>query len=447
MTRWLTPRRLSYAWLAGGALWLAWLVSVLLGPGNLDLAGQPVGTDFLEFYAAGATLLRGESARLYDMDYQARLQREIIGPGLEAYYAFITPPFFALLFVPLALLPYGLAFALWSFLGLVALWASVRLMGIRSSRPFLWALTWFPVFAAVSYGQNSLLSLFLLALTFRLWRDGRPWAAGLALAGLMYKPQLTLGLALLWLVSGRDGWKALGGWALGTVALTALCAVAWPEASQAYLHFARTILPDLPNWQDFPLWHLHTVRGFWRLLLPESPLLGDVLTLLLTGLGLVEGYRFWRCHRLHPPLTFAAAVALTLWITPHAMIYDWAILLIPAVLLWEEVPERRREWRALYALVWLTTFLAPPLTYGQWRLAHRAVQITLLALSLALYRIRQSLNRPPILAISAKMGYDMIDKLHRGTRPDHQPDDRHEPVPPGNGSEPEQPGCPGIPSG
>ncbi len=112
MTRWLTPRRLSYAWLAGGVLWLAWLGSVLLGPGNLDLAGQPVGTDFLEFYAAGATLLRGESARLYDRDYQARLQQEIIGPGLRAYYAFITPPFFAALFVPLALLPYGLAFAL-----------------------------------------------------------------------------------------------------------------------------------------------------------------------------------------------------------------------------------------------------------------------------------------------------------------------------------------------
>jgi len=390
MTRWLTPRRLSYAWLAGGVLWLAWLASVLLGPGNLDLAGQPVGTDFLEFYAAGATLLRGESARLYDMDYQARLEREIIGPGLQAYYAFITPPFFAVPFVPLALLPYGLAFALWSLGGLAALWASMRLMGLRSSRPFLWALTWFPVFAAVSYGQNSLLSLFLLALTFRLWRDGRPWAAGLALAALMYKPQLTLGVVLLWLVSGREGWKAVAGWGLGSAALAVLCAVAWPEASWAYLHFARTVLPDLPNWQEFPLWHLHTVRGFWRLLVPEWPLLGDALTLLLTGLGLVEGYRFWRRHQGRFPLTFAAAVALTLWVTPHAMIYDWAVLLIPAVLLWEEVPEGRGRWRALYALVWLATFLGDPLTYGQWRWLHRAVQVTVPVLGFVLYKCARS---------------------------------------------------------
>lgn len=399
MTRWLTPRRLSYAWLTGGVLWLAWLGSILLGPGNLDLAGQPVGTDFLEFYTAGATLLRGESAHFYDMDYQARLQREIIGPDLRAYYAFITPPFLAALFAPLALLPYGLAFALWSFLGLVALWASIRLLGIRSSRPFLWALTWFPVFAAVSYGQNSLLSLFLLALTYRLWQGGRPWAAGLALAALMYKPQLTLGVVILWLVSGREGWKALTGWVLGSVALTVLCVLAWPEASRAYLHFARTVLPDLPHWQEFPLWHLHTVRGFWRMLIPEWPLLGDALTLLLAGLGIVGGYRFWRRHRTCVPLAFAAAVVLTLWITPHAMIYDWAVLLIPAILLWEEAPQWRGRWRALYALIWLATFLGGPLTYGQWQLLHRAVQVTVPVLGLVIYRAGSLLEASPALNV------------------------------------------------
>ncbi|MBN1919766.1 MAG: hypothetical protein JW892_00855, partial [Anaerolineae bacterium] len=71
LARFLTPRRLRYAWIAAGALWIAWLLSIALGPGYLDLAGQPVGTDYLQFYAAGRTLIRGESARLYDMAYQA----------------------------------------------------------------------------------------------------------------------------------------------------------------------------------------------------------------------------------------------------------------------------------------------------------------------------------------------------------------------------------------
>jgi hypothetical protein len=41
----LTHRRLTYAWIAGGVLWSAWLISCLLGPSNMDLAGHVVGTD------------------------------------------------------------------------------------------------------------------------------------------------------------------------------------------------------------------------------------------------------------------------------------------------------------------------------------------------------------------------------------------------------------------
>ena len=65
----LNSKRLNYAWIASGALWLGWLASILFGPGKIDLAGQVIGTDYLEFYTAGVTLRLGESARLYDMHY------------------------------------------------------------------------------------------------------------------------------------------------------------------------------------------------------------------------------------------------------------------------------------------------------------------------------------------------------------------------------------------
>ena len=135
--RFLTPRRLNYAWIAGAVLWLAWLLSIVLGPGNVDLAGQVVGTDYLQFYTAGYTLRSGESARLYDMAYQARLEQELIGPELRAYHAFITPPFLAWLFVPFASLPYGVSFALWSLLGLAGLGLSLHLLRVEnpSRRP------------------------------------------------------------------------------------------------------------------------------------------------------------------------------------------------------------------------------------------------------------------------------------------------------------------------
>ena len=388
LARWLTPRRRIYAWITAGILWSAWLLSLLLGPGLVDLAGQPVGTDFLQFYAAGRTLARGESARLYDMAYQLELERDIIGPALTSYHAFITPPFLAWLFVPFAALPYPLSFTVWSLLGLAALWASLRLLGATAPRrAWLWALTFFPVFAVISYGQNALLSLLLLSATYRLWREERPFAAGLVCSLTLYKPQLCLGLALLWLLRWRRDWRALLGLGLGGGALAALCFLFLPEASWAYVDFARTVLPDLPTWQEFPLWHLHTVRGFWRLLLPAWPLLGDGLTLIAAAIGVGGFVRWERRFRPQPALTFAAAVVLTLWLTPHAMIYDWALLLAPALLLWETWPQVQDRWRAVFALVWIAAFFSGPLTVAQLRVLPVAVQVSVPLLAYALARV------------------------------------------------------------
>lgn len=388
LARWLTPRRRSYAWITAGILWSAWLLSLLLGPGLVDLAGQPIGTDFLQFYAAGRTLARGASAYLYDMAYQMELEREIIGPALTGYHAFITPPFLAWLFVPFAALPYALSFAVWSLLGLAALWASLRLLDVAAPRrAWLWALTFFPVFAVISYGQNALLSLLLFSATYRLWREERPFAAGLVCSLTLYKPQLCLGVAFLWLLRWRRDWRALLGLGLGGGTLAALSFLFLPEASWAYVDFARTVLPDLPTWQAFPIWHLHTVRGFWRLLLPAWPLVGDGLTLIAAGIGVGAFVRWERRFRPQPALTFAAALVLTLWLTPHAMIYDWTLLLAPALLLWEQLPQYRERWRAVFALVWMAAFFSGPLAYVQLRVLPVAVQVSVPLLAYALVRV------------------------------------------------------------
>ena len=243
----------------------------------------------------------------------------------------------------------------------------------------------FPVFASVSYGQNSLLSLALCCLTYRLWRQRSLWAAGLVCSALMYKPQLVLGVALLWLLEWRRDWRALVGLALGSATLAVLCFGLWPQASQAYLKFALTVLPDLAAWQQFPLWHLHTVRGFWRLLLPGQPVWAHALTALFSLAGPLLFVRLWRHTRRYAALLFAAAVALTLWLTPHAMIYDWSLLLIPAVLLWQELPGLRARWPLLFAAVWLATLVGSSLSAVQLRALPIAVQVSVPVLGAVLF--------------------------------------------------------------
>ena len=412
----LGPKRLGYAWIAGAALWIGWLISVSLGSGNVDLAGQVIGTDYLEFYAAGLTARLGESERLYDVAYQSQLQQAVIGHRLKVYYGFITPPFFAWVFAPLSLLPYAPSFAVWSLLGLLGLWLSLRLLGAAQPRRVLfWSLTWFPVFATISYGQNSLLSLMLLSLTWRLWRRGHSWPAGLVASLLLYKPQLLLGVGLLWLLEAiaphqapetrqvpgtsevpgtwranfrtvprRPALTALLGLAAGGGMLFALSVLGMPEASRAYWEFARTVLPNLPAWQEFPLWNLHTVWGFWRLLLPAAARWADVLHWLFAIAGVVGFVVFRRKQRGRPALLYAAAIGLTLWATPHAMIYDWTLLLIPAVTLWQDAPAQRDRWKILFVAIWIASFGSGPLTHAQLRWLPVAVQISAPVLLIAL---------------------------------------------------------------
>jgi alpha-1,2-mannosyltransferase len=384
--RFLNSRRLTYAWIAGGVLWFAWLISSLVGPGNMDLAGQVVGTDYLQFYTAGVTLRQGQSADLYNFSFQSQLEQTIAGQGLTNFHAFITPPFLAWLFVPLSYLPYTWSFIVWSLFSFIFLWTSIRLISTeQTSKRFLWSLTWFPVFAAISFGQNSLLSLLFFALAYWLWRKEKYMMAGLVSSLLLFKPQMVMGIGLLWLLEWRKSWKSLFGLILGGSTLAGLCFWLLPDASRSYIDLARNFLPGLIYQDQFPLWHLHSLRGFWILLFPGHVWLAESLSMLFSIAGVVAYIYFWRANRNKSDLLFAGAICLTIWITPHAMIYDWSILLIPAILFWQALPRLRTLWKPLIALIWIATFLSGPLTYLQLKYLPIAVQISIPALIFSLY--------------------------------------------------------------
>jgi alpha-1,2-mannosyltransferase len=392
----LNPRRLKYAWVAGGTLWLAWLVSCILGAGNMDLAGHVVGTDYITIFASGIAIRQAESANLYNFDYQAQLEQSIAGPELATFNAFITPPFLAWLFVPFSVLPYIWSFTAWSLLSILFLWVSLKLLSAdQPLKVFLYSLTWFPIFATISFGENSLLSLFILSLTFWLWRKEKYLLAGLASSLLLYKPQLLLGVGLLWLLEYRRSWKSILGLVLGGATLVGLCFWLLPDASWAYLELVRNTIPAMIYQEQFPLWHLHSLRGFWILLFPGQKWLVEGLSMILSVAGIIAYIFFWHRNRKEPKLLYAAAICLTIWITPHAMIYDWTILLIPAILLWQARPELQNLWKPLYALIWMATFISGVLTYEQLKVLPFAIQISIPILFLVFLMIfKSTINHP-----------------------------------------------------
>ncbi len=368
-------RRQRYALLLGATLWLGWLVSLSAAPGLLDFGGQVKGGDFVEFYAAGRIVAHGDADRLYDPAHQRTVEHEVTAPqDWPGWHGFLNPPFFALAFVPFAALPYPLAFALWSVVGITLAAAALAVIDARRWRAALpWVLAFVPVFAAVSYGQNSLLSVALLAATYALLRAGRDGPAGVVLGVLLYKPQLVVVLALALLVARR--WRALAGLGATTVGLAAVSWVLSATAVTSWLALSRAF-PTMLTDPGFPTWNMHSVYGFCHLLVPGEPRLARMLAVAGTIGVLVVAWR------LAPPYrgsTLARWFAVALWATtlasPHVFIYDLSLLALAGFLVW---PTRRDPalWLGGLAILWPTLLFSGPLTRLQLSTTGSAVQLS-----------------------------------------------------------------------
>ena len=347
----------------GVALWGGWLLYTLVIADNFRVH-RFVSSDYMAFYSAAVILQEaGDTADLYDIGYQHGVQQELVGFENEIIYLFIMPPFVAAAFRPLAQLPYLVSLVTWLGLGLVLYGVALRQFTIAWWRPFLWSFVWFPFFNVITFGQTTFFSIFVFAMVYRLWVGERYfWAGGVA-SLLLFKPPLVVGLGLLWLAGWRREWPAMVGGVVGSAVLVGGTAWFYPTALWEYVEFTRNTVVRFSETVQFPDWHRQTIRGFWSLLLPEY---GTAATVLWVVCGLVGvGAFFWLYgrYRNDRPVLYALAICVMVWVSPHVLIYDVTLLVIPVVLLWEVVGERRPEQRREYRPVFVTVLFVGWLVY------------------------------------------------------------------------------------
>jgi hypothetical protein len=205
------------------------------------------------------------------------------------------------------------------------------------------ALVFFPVFPYVlTLGQNSALTIALMALGWNSLAQRRDAEAGVYWGLLVYKPHWLVAVAWLPLVYRRP--RALV-WMAVTVA--AMCAVAtlWlgPESWSKWLHQAR-LLSDFyrdPHFQAETLYKAGDLRAATNRYLPEP--LGDLVgwaalatVWVVTIICYVVGR--WRrgerdveppADRGAPALLFASGL-----IVPYMFYYDEMVFLVPLLVLW-----------------------------------------------------------------------------------------------------------------
>jgi hypothetical protein len=220
----------------------------------------PAGYDFHAYWLAGRNLLNG--AQLYPDS------TTILGEPDEFRYL----PIVAVLFVPLALLSYGVALPIWIGLQL----AVAAAVGVALIRPL--PRTWQPWVAAayvfflglvleVTLGNVNLISLGLALAAWRL-RD-RAIPAGVLLAAAVGLKFLPLTLLLFYVASGR--WRhVLAGAVIGVASLAVGTIVLFDRTAE-YLRFAPRLLD-----QDWVYAHIarpgppELAAIFWSDLFPPA---------------------------------------------------------------------------------------------------------------------------------------------------------------------------------
>ena len=337
-TSWITAKRLrAHAFLLALCLWSVYLWNVAT-PGLRDRAGNHKGTDFLHLNTLGSLAAAHRGADLYNMPVQSELAVHLVPAAAGILYLPLYPPQVSIFFAPFARLPYPWALALWLILSALiyalccyAVWRACPGLRERAPTVLILALAYPAFWHLIAWGQTSALALLCFALAFFALRNQCEFLAGLALGCLIFKPQLGVAAAILFLVTLR--WKIIAGAILSAaIELIPACLYYGPEPLREWLRVLRSVPRALALFEP-RLYQTHSLRTFWTMLIPWP---SASLALYLASALLVSAWLVacWR-SRLPLPLRYSALLLATVLLSPHLSVYD-LVILAPAFLLFSD---------------------------------------------------------------------------------------------------------------
>ncbi len=204
--------------------------------------------DFTFYYAAAKIGATHGWQSIYDLGLQqAELNAMGSGIGVAQLARYISPPPVAWLALPFTLIPYPVAYWMWSALLLVALAGTWYLAAPGAGRlrliHLIAAVGWVPVIYGLQLGQPGIFVAFAVAGSYALLRSGRPFESGLVLGAIVLKPQLGFLVPIALLVAGR--YRAFAGAAVAIGLLTLASGInVGPAGISAYeqrLSFAASV--------------------------------------------------------------------------------------------------------------------------------------------------------------------------------------------------------------
>lgn len=320
------------------------------------LTSQGHDKDWSHLWLGGRMIVTGHADRLYDPHAQVEVYRQadpekksptVWSARNEIVGGFFYPPPTALGYAALAWLPMRHAAVVNAYLNLaLALIVAVVLAKVLRNR-----LPWYtisiallaypPFFVNLSLGQNGIISLVLLVISWWLVGEKKDLLAGVVLGLLIFKPNWLLAVAWLPLIHGR--WRVLAGMIIGADAValaTVLILGIDPFLQYAEMFGHLTDLEQLPNYNLALTYNGLSVFRKWF----GIGALADCVGLLSCALVALTTWKVTWSHRKPGgrsfPLVIGCSAAAMLWVNPHLYYYDLmlTVVAVAAMLLtWDKL--------------------------------------------------------------------------------------------------------------
>ncbi len=407
--------------------------------GDKNFSKGAFGGDLVPGYVAGKLINEGRADLLFNPHTVSRM----VGQVLERSYPdakydggmspWMNPPFFGLLFVPLAKLSsYPMALGVWMTFNTLLTVASGVLLTSLIPRSAGWSarglvplglVTAFPFVQTFTHQQSTYLSLTILSIAivlavraiqarglFSARSAQYSWACGL-IAGLMFfKPQLGLGVVLA--LSMVVGYRVLLGAVFTGALLMAIGEWTMPGSTAAFFIEMPLAVATLQERRGYGWQRQTTLMAFWRIMFQGAetggPTLPIVRILLAASVAGVITMLAVTAHwvRNAPVVSrlsasrrwLAGAIACVPLVMPYYMDYDLLLLVAGATLLATDVlssakpmekPDRTMAWT--WVALWAWLLFQPPMA-GKW-----PVNITVLLIAglagMMLWSVRSSVAR------------------------------------------------------
>jgi hypothetical protein len=228
-------------------------------------------------------------------------------------------------------------------------------------------LAFFPVFAALLQGQDSIPLLLLFSLAYIAFRKNQDYGVGCWLGLGLFRFHLVLPLMLILLLHRKR--RALFAFLLVALSLglVSIATVGLREALQYPTYIwsvenstgsATSLVSAMPN-----------LRGFVHMMLPWTPRVAIAVSVLSTLILLVASFH-WHDDNVSErfDLSFSLAVVMSVLVGYHVLAHDLVLLLLPFVLLANHFAQAGlpKHGKSAVLLVPMSLLLLSPLQMLLW---------------------------------------------------------------------------------